>query len=78
MNPRVASLPFAADEARSQVQRYRRLLATLAAHASTVAEAAGAGALTHEEALAAIRRHAGDLITAIALLDAREADRGHR
>jgi hypothetical protein len=78
MNPQVASLPFAADEAKSEVQRYRRLFATLAGHAETVAAASDVGALTHEEALAAIRRHAGDLIVAIAMLDAREVDRGHR
>ena len=79
MSPQLApSLPFAADEAKSEVERYRRLFASLAAHTSTVAEAADTGALTHVEALAAVRRHAETLITAIALLDAREADRGHR
>jgi NADH:ubiquinone oxidoreductase subunit B-like Fe-S oxidoreductase len=72
MNSQVSALPFAADRAKADGERYRRIFVELARHADVVVAAATAGALTHEEALAVMRRHAQTLATAVALLDARD------
>ena len=53
-----ARLPFPEDAAKARAERYRRLFAALAAHADVLVEASAKGALTHDEALAALQRHA--------------------
>ena len=52
------ALPLPSDAAKAKAERYRRLFAALAAHADVVVDAAAKGALTHDEALAALQRHA--------------------
>jgi hypothetical protein len=66
-------VPFVAiSPAEPDVGRYHKLVATVAEQAHVVLGAQSSGALTREEALAVLRRQAGDLLTAIALLDARD------
>jgi hypothetical protein len=48
------ALPLPSDAAKAKAERYRRLFAALAAHADVVVDAAAKGALTHDEALAAL------------------------
>ena len=55
---KASRLPFPEEAAKARAERYRRLFAALSAHADTVVDAAAKGALTHDEALAALQRHA--------------------
>ena len=50
-------LPFPEDAAKSKVDRYRALFATLATNTASLAVSSAGGVLTHAEALAAIERH---------------------
>jgi hypothetical protein len=68
MNSQVSALPFAADRAKADAERYRRLFVELAQHATVVVAAASTGAITHNEALSAMRRHATTLSTAVETL----------
>jgi hypothetical protein len=63
-----STLPFAADRAKADAERYRRIFVTTAQHAQVIAEASAVGALTHNEALAAMRRHALNLSAAVEAL----------
>jgi hypothetical protein len=66
-------VPWVAVPAESgNAERYHQLVASVAKQADVVFDARAKGALSHEEALVALRRQARDLLTAIALLDERE------
>ena len=67
-------VPFVAietDSAKADTEHYRRVFVEVAKHAEVVVAASAAGALTHEEALTAMRRHAQHLIAAVETLAAR-------
>ena len=64
-------VPWVAVPAEVSVERYHALVAEVASHAAVVVAARADGALSHQEALVALRRQAQDLLTAIALLDAK-------
>jgi hypothetical protein len=55
---RQVHLPFPEEAAKAAVERYRELFRTLAEHAGVIVEASAKGSLTHDEALAALQRHA--------------------
>jgi hypothetical protein len=67
--PFVALAPRATESA---TERFHQLVAAVARHTDVVVAAQSTGALSHQEALVALRRQARDLLTAIALLDAEE------
>lgn len=67
-------VPFVAisDTPKADAERYRRIFVEVAQHADVVVAAAAAGAISHEEALAVMRRHAQNLAAAVESLASRE------
>jgi hypothetical protein len=71
---RARRAPFVAikpDSCQSATERYLHLVSTVARNTEVVLTAQAQGALSGPEALVALRRQAGDLLVAIALLDAK-------
>ncbi len=71
MNANVSSLPFELDRAKADTERYRRVFCQVARCADVVVQAVAEGAISHNEALQAMRRHACTLVSAVEALAAR-------
>jgi hypothetical protein len=73
MNPASSTLPFEVDQAKASVERHRSLFVQVAQHAQVISTAAAVGALTANEALSAMRRHALQLVVALESMGRRAA-----
>ena len=68
---RVPFVAIAPGATKSATAQFHELVGAVARHTDVVVAAQSTGALTHQEAMQALRRQAQDLLTAIALLDER-------
>jgi hypothetical protein len=69
---RVPFVAIAPGSTKSATEQFHQLVSAVAGHTAVVVDAQAKGSLTHAETMEALRRQARDLLTAIALLDAKE------